>query len=326
MEDQRITERIFALQAGDTAGFDALWREVFAFQQAHCATYARYCKTIGAEYPPYLPIDAFKHVPVTTFPPAAADLVFKSSGTGQGARATHYIKDRSLYERAFTTHFLHLFGQGPFTLMAHLPHYVQMGSTSSLLYMVAHLVSRFGNAHSGFFLEERTKLGNAIHAHPMDNFMLFGAAFGLLNLVEQKPIQLPEGALVIETGGMKTYRREITRDDLQRRLAAGFGIPASRVWSEYGMCELLSQCYTRGGAVFYPPPWMRFEIMDPENPLQPQKHGLPGALAVIDLANLYSVSAILTQDRAIQRGDGFEVLGRLQGAELRGCNFLLEKT
>ena len=90
------------------------------------------------------------------------------------------------------------------------------------------------------------------------------------------------------------------------------------------MCELLSQAYTRGGSVYFPPPWMRFAVVDPIDPASERPEGVPGALAVVDLANVYSASWILTEDIAVRRGDGFEVLGRLRGADLRGCNFLVE--
>ncbi len=320
-----LSERIFGLKAGDDAAFEELWHEVFAYQSENCSVYSRYCNSIGAVITPYLPIDAFKHVPVVSFVPEDAELVFKSSGTGQEGRATHYVKDRTLYERSISTHFTRLFGYGPMTLMAHLPHYAQMGSESSLLYMVEYLVDRFGNTQSGLFLDTFEKLDAVLASPPAEDFILFGAAFGLLDMIEKHPVQLPPNAIVIETGGMKTFRREIERHTLHRRLAEGFGVKPKQVWSEYGMCELMSQCYTRGNAVFYPPPWMRFEIMNPENPLERQEEGRSGALAVIDLANIHSVSAILTQDRAVQRGEGFEILGRLSGAELRGCNFLLEQ-
>ena len=121
---------------------------------------------------------------------------------------------------------------------------------------------------------------------------------------------------------MKTHRREITRATLYRRLREGFGDASVR--SEYGMCELLSSCYSRGDGIFHPPPWMRFRVVDPACPFESLEEGREGALAVLDLANVYSASAVLTQDRAVRRGDGFEVLGRLEHAELRGCNFLLD--
>jgi len=210
---------------------------------------------------------------------------------------------------------------------AALPHYNEQGSRSSLLYMVEYLMGRYGDRQGGFFLSDRAVLENAVEHSRRDgtDFVLFGAAFGLLDLIEDRVTSLPVSARVIETGGMKTHRRELSRKDLHARLAKGFGLPEVQVWSEYGMCELMSQCYTRGGSVFYPPPWMRFRVVDPEHPDRETPEGTPGVLALFDLANVYSVSALVTEDRAVQRGAGFEVLGRLSQAELRGCNFLLEQ-
>ena len=190
--------------------------------------------------------------------------------------------------------------------MAHLPHYAERGEQSSLLYMVDYLIRQYGDDHSGFFLDDRTVLERAVaysksEATPL---LLFGAAFGLLDLAEEATITLPTTARVIETGGMKTYRRAISRGELHRRLAEGFGVPEAHIWSEYGMCELMSQAYTRGGPIFFPPPWMRAWIVDPEHPDREMPEGQPGALALFDLANVYSVSAILTEDRAVRRGSG----------------------
>lgn len=327
-----------ALRAGEIPSVDALaenlttWLQdrpdrfeetaeaVLAFQRAHNPVYGRY----GYRY---LPVAAFKHGPVTTFPPEAAAHVFESSGTGRGVPSKHYVRSLALYERVVCAHFEAVFGPGPFTFVAHLPHYAARGETSSLLYMVELLVRRYGDPHSGFFLEDRARLTEAVDASRRAGtpLLLFGAAFGLLDLVEAAPVGLPEGALVVETGGMKTYRREIGRAALHRRLAVGFGLAEERIWSEYGMCELMSQCYTRGGARFYPPPWMRFTILDPQDPTRPLPEGEAGALALLDLANLYTASALLTEDLAVARDGGFEVLGRLSQAELRGCNFLLER-
>ncbi len=294
---------------------------VTAFQEAHNPIYGRYCKAQK-----YLPVAAFKHAPVTSFPYEEAEAVFESSGTGRTTPSKHYVRRLSVYERAVTTHFEAVFGQGPFTLVAHLPHYARKGSRSSLLYMVDHLIRRYGDDHSCFFLDDRSVIDRAIaHSHSEGTpLILFGAAFGLLSMIEASPLRLPQGARVIETGGMKTFRRAISRADLHSQLAAGLGVTEAQVWSEYGMCELMSQAYTRGGPIFFPPPWMRVVVVDPERPDREMPEGQPGALAVFDLANLFSVSAILTEDRAVRRGTGFEVLGRLSQAELRGCNFLLE--
>ncbi|MEX0599966.1 MAG: hypothetical protein WD205_04935, partial [Rhodothermales bacterium] len=207
-----------------------------------------------------------------------------------------------------------------------LPRYAEAGEASSLLYMVEMLQDRFGADGSGSVLGDVSRLSGLADRSRREGrpLLVFGAAFGLLDVVERRTFELPETALVIETGGMKTHRREIDRVELHRRLAEGFGLERSAIRSEYGMCELLSQCYTRGDNRFVPPPWMRTWIVDPAAPFEELEEGEVGALAVLDLANVYTASALLTEDRAVRRGKGFEILGRLSGAELRGCNFLLE--
>ena len=319
--------------------FDELAEAVFCFQRENNAVYGRYCKSItsgrGAAAAsngprsfsrPYLPIAAFKRAPVTTFPPEEAEHVFESSGTGSGAVSRHFVKDVTLYDRSIEAHFLTTFGDGPFLFATHLPHYAERGSRSSLLYMVEHLVRRFGAEGSGSFLDDPAKLEAYADTSVRRDIPLivFGTAFGLLDLIESGTTPIPPDALVIETGGMKTYRREIRRSELHQRLSESFGVDIQQIRSEYGMCELLSQCYTRGEGTFYPPPWMRFNVLDPLDPSREVGEGEAGVLALYDLANIYTVSAILTEDRAVRRGAGFEVTGRLSGAELRGCNFLLE--
>lgn len=309
--------------------FDRYAEVVMSYQREHNAVYRRYCNAVGAQGDqryPYLPIAAFKQAPVATFEPEDAEHVFESSGTGSGQPSRHYVQDLALYDRAIEDHFEQVVGAGEVVLAAHLPHYRSMGVRSSLLYMIERIIEKFGVAGSGSFLDNPGKLDElvALSRDTERRLVVFGAAFGLLDFVESHPYPLPSDALVIETGGMKTYRREIARDRLHEALAEGFGVGRDRIWSEYGMCELLSQCYTRGGSRFYPPTWMRFQVFDIEDPFHEVDEDVAGMLGLFDLANVYSVSAVLTEDRAIRRGSGFEVIGRLTGAELRGCNFLLE--
>lgn len=333
-----VRETFHELPAGASDRFDALAQQVFAYQRRSSDVYGRYCSNeafvplrldagFSWEHVPFLPVEAFKHAPVTTFPPEEAVSVFESSGTGRSAPSRHYVRSLAVYEKAVSAHFERVFGTGPFTFLAHLPHYTERGSRSSLLYMVEYLIGRYGDGCSGLFLEDRSLLEHAVTANRETDrrLILFGAAFGLLDLLEEQPIQLPEDALVVETGGMKTYRRSVGRGELHERLASGFSIPEASIRSEYGMCELMSQCYTRGEHIFYPPPWVQFRVVDPEKPSRSLVEGEPGALALFDLANMHTVSALLTADRAVRRGGGFEVLGRLSDAELRGCNFLLER-
>ncbi len=316
---RRVEAGFDALSPGDDASFRHMAAVATDYQRRFNPVYGRYGGT-------YLPVEAFKMGPVAAFQADEAERMFESSRTGRSTPSRHFVRKLSVYERAVTTHFEAEFGCGPFTFVAHLPHYAERGSRSSLLYMVELLVRRYGDDHSGFFLQDRTLLRRAIdHSRSAGTpFLLFGAAFGLLDLIEDEPVSLPEGSRVVETGGMKTYRRAIERNKLHRRLSDGLHIPVSQVWSEYGMCEMLSQCYARAGGVFLPPPWLRFEVVDPEQPDRPLPEGQSGALALFDLANLYSVSGLLTEDEAVRCGRGFEVLGRLSRAALRGCNFLLE--
>lgn len=354
MTIEEVARDFTDLGAGDVERFNDMAAAVFAFQQTRCAVYGRYIEAFLASapaatpvvfsgaaapggprskaepgwrdspaMPPFLPVEAFKHARITTFDADEAEVIFESSGTGRGVPAKHYVRDLRIYERSIDRQFTSVFGEGPFVIVAHLPHYAR---SSSLVYMVRHLVGTHGQEGSGFFLDDREVLRRACDAarSASATLILFGAAFGLLDLVEHTSAPLPHDAIVIETGGMKTHRLESTRVSLHKRLASGFSLDRLRIRSEYGMCELLSQCYTSGGEVFVPPPWMRFAILDPLVPSRVLPDGESGALAVIDLANLYSCSFLLTGDRAVQRDGGFEVLGRLTGAELRGCNFLME--
>ncbi len=306
--------------------FERALERTIAFQRSKIRAYDRFCQALSETKTPYVPISIFKQRPLIAGSTEDAEAVFVSSGTGSKGRSRHYVKRVSVYERSFTTHFRSVFGDGPFTLVGHLPSYGVEEETSSLVWMVRGLIERFGDAHSGLFLEDPHLLDGAIEfsRSKETKLILFGAAFGLLDLAERHRWSLPAGARVVETGGMKTHRREIDRLTLHGLLAQGFGIETQDVWSEYGMCELLSQCYSRGDDVFYPPAWMRFEIREIDNPLRVVTDGKPGLLAVADLANMYSVSAILTEDVATRIGGGFRLHGRVTGSDLRGCNMLVE--
>lgn len=325
MTIEEVVDHFTDLTEDRSSRFEEMAGAVFAYQRTANRVYGRYCREVGAAsgHPPFLPVEAFKHAPITTFEPDEADVVFHSSATGGGKRSRHYVQDIGVYERAVSRGFEHTFGADKRRLMAYLPEYAQ---DSSLVYMLKHLIQEYGAPGSGFFLEELAPLKAAVGASQRDGvpMMLFGAAFGLADLVSTHRFQLPETAVVVETGGMKTHRRETARTDLHDRLSDGFGIPRKNVRSEYGMCELMSQCYTRGEETFYAPPWVRCYVVDPSVPARELASGEPGAFAVVDLANVYSCSFLVTGDRAVKRGDGFEILGRLRDAELRGCNFLLE--
>ncbi len=292
-----------------SASFTEIEQALEIYQRNACEVYQRFGQK-------YLPISAFKYAEIATFPVSEAECVFLSSSTGEGPRSRHYVFRKAVYEASVCSTFESVFGAGPFTIWVHLPGYV---SESSLVCMMKILIRRYGDARSQFFLaDERPSTANI-----GSRLILFGAAFGLLDLAETGSWQLPSDTRIVETGGMKTHRREISRRELHHRLADGFGVDEQLVWSEYGMCELLSQAYAQGGPVYTPPPWMRVQVVDPHVPESALPEGEPGLLAITDLANMYSVSNILTEDMGVSHGDGFEVLGRFPGSALRGCNFLL---
>ncbi len=304
-----IEARFTSLNREDNA-FSVIERALEAYQRTHCEVYRRFGEK-------YLPVAAFKHAEVVTFPASEAECVFQSSATGSGLRSRHFVRRLAVYEDSVCAGFEAVFGEGPYTIWAHLPGY---STESSLVQMLKILIRRYGDDRSQFFLTEGFP-GDPDTGFPL---VLFGAAFGLLDLAEEGPWRLPQDARIVETGGMKTHRREITRRELHACLAEGFGIQESQVWSEYGMCELLSQAYSRGGPVYMPPPWMRVQVVDPHDPKRVLPDGEPGLLTITDLANMHTVSSLLTEDLGVSSGDGFEVLGRFPGSVLRGCNFLLE--
>ncbi len=309
------------LKADDKKLFDRFADCVMEHQRANTPVYRRFVDF------QYLPIEAFKRADVASFPPKEAEAVFKSSGTATSDnRSTHYIKSLAVYRRSVLAHFKIVFGRGPFTIIACMPVGSGAFESSSLVTMAQMLIEELGTPVSSFVRVDLDALDVAVRSAkefeaPM---ILFGLAFGLLDIVDAGGLQLAPDSIVLETGGMKVHRREIGRTELHEKLSRGFGVSQDRIRSEYGMCELLSQFYMREDGLFYPPPWVQFRVFDPYVPERELDEGELGALAVLDLANMYSVSSILTQDSAIRIGEGFDLVGRLTGAELRGCNYLLE--
>lgn len=319
-EDIDQVERTFA-DIRSPAEFAAQEQIVYAYQKANNPFYSRFN---GGRH---VPIDAFKRGDMACFPTSEAEIVFRSSGTG-GTRSRHFILRMAVYERSIVTGFRMVFGTDPVLLVTHAPAY---SPDSSLVWMMHALHRTVAATGSGFIDGKPGALERAIENSQSTGtpLILFGAAFGLLDLAESASFRLPPSARIVETGGMKTHRRHVPRPELHGRLGEGFGVPANQISSEYGMCELLSQCWSGIDGLFRSPPWMSWDIRDPRNPERPCANGEEGILAVTDLANMYSLSFILTEDRAVRRKgpagtDGFEILGRLSHAELRGCNFLFE--
>ena len=302
--------------------FPALSQEIWEFQLAHNPVLSRFCGLLDRREQCFLPIRFFKQFEVTSgdWKPEA---VFGSSGTTGQQRSRHLVRSTEIYRQSHLTGYRHFYGEAPKAIFALLPNYLER-QDSSLVHMVREWIAEFGLVGSGFYLDGFQELHRALGeaAERGDPILLIGVSFALLDFVEQFPITLPPGTVVMETGGMKGRKKEMVRSELHEILQKGFGLSA--IHSEYGMTELLSQAYAMGGSRFRVPPWMRVVITDPYRPLHPQELGKAGQVNVIDLANVYACSFIQTEDLGKLHPDGtFEILGRLDHSELRGCNLMV---
>lgn len=273
---------------------------------------------------PFLPVEFFRnHKIVSGDQPV--EMVFESSGTTGITPGKHYVTDLGLYEESFLKTFRLFYGDPEeFLIAALLPSYIERGN-SSLIYMVDILIKRSIHSRSGFYKENITELIQTLKHAKQENqkTLLIGVSFALLDLAEQISPDL-SGIIVMETGGMKGRRKELTRSELHLILKDKFNVPS--VHSEYGMTELMSQAYSKGDGIFYCPPWMKVLIRDPQDPLTIYSEpGKTGGINIIDLANINSCSFISTGDLGRVHDDGgFEVLGRYDSSDIRGCNLLVE--
>jgi hypothetical protein len=271
---------------------------------------------------PFLPIQFFKSHKIIASE-ASPKQVFLSSGTTGMNQSKHYVTDISLYEKSFTKAFQQFYGEiEDYTVLALLPSYLER-TGSSLIYMVNNFIEKSNNPKSGFYLNNLDEL--AKNLQELDNngtkTLLIGVSFALLDLLDSYKFNL-KNTIIMETGGMKGKRKELIREELHTILCNGFGV--SKIHSEYGMTELLSQAYSKGDGVFECPSWMKILIRDPEDALTILPEGKSGGINVIDLANINSCSFIATQDLGKTYKNGtFEVLGRFDNSDIRGCNLLV---
>lgn len=273
---------------------------------------------------PFLPIRFFKSHDVICGNSSPLDTLFLSSGTTGMERSKHRVKEVSIYETSFRTCFRQFYGDPEqYAILALLPSYYE-NRNSSLLYMVQDLLKLTRNPRSGFYNGKDENLYRDINAlmKQKQKTILIGVSFALLDMSAPAPFsQADEWLTIIETGGMKGRKEEITREELHRILTAKFGV--SKVHSEYGMTELLSQAWSTGRGIFQSPAWMKVLIRDVNDPLQMMEAGRSGAINIIDLANRHSCAFIATDDVGRTHPDGsFEILGRLDHSDLRGCNLL----
>ncbi len=319
---------IFSLTPDKEALLDVCL-DSFRFQHTHNPVYRQWCelnridaagvKTLTGI--PALPVSFFKSRTVTTTS-FAAETVFESSGTTQMQPSRHFVKDINLYRKSFLEAFALFYGDVKnWCILGLLPSYLER-QHSSLVMMVDELVKLSGHPQSGFYLDEHEKLSDTLQQLEKrhQKTLLIGVTFGLLDFAAAFPQNLRH-TIVMETGGMKGRRKELTRAEVHGLLSEGLGV--EKIHSEYGMTELLSQAYSKGGGRFVCPPWMKILVRDEEDPLSVQETGR-GILQVIDLANLYSCSFIATEDVGIVHEDGsFEVWGRLDNSDIRGCSLLV---
>ncbi|MBE7172746.1 MAG: acyl transferase [Williamsia sp.] len=333
MESEWI-DKIFSVSP---AGFEQLALSVFRFQHGNNELYRRYVQALHVSPDqvdalpkiPFLPIRFFKshRVATTAF---NEEQVFESSGTTGMVNSRHYVKHAAVYDRSFLTAFEQFYG--PVTdwcILALLPAYAERRG-SSLTLMAEELIRKSGHPQSGFFLYEHRQLHALLTELEQrgQKTLLLGVTFALLDFAGSYPMQLRH-TIVMETGGMKGRRQELTRPELHTILQQGLGVQS--VHSEYGMTELLSQAYSKAKGIYHGPAWMRVVLREEEDPLRVRAHTaageeqpLSGVINVIDLANLYSCSFIATDDLGKLYNDGgFEVLGRIDNSDVRGCSLLV---
>ena len=312
-----------------TEEFEKLALEVFRFQYENVPVYQRFCdllKTIPSEVNsvhkiPFLPIQFFKNNKLIA-KDRPTETIFTSSGTTGSTTSKHYVANLKLYEGSFLKTFEKQYGDPKnFVILALLPSYLEREG-SSLIYMVESLINKSYHTNSGFYLYEVEALIKKLEylEKSGQKTILIGVSYALLDLIEKKKFQL-KNTIVMETGGMKGRRKEMIKEELHEILAGGFGL--QKIHSEYGMTELLSQAYSEGDGIFTCPPWMKILIRDAEDALT-YAIGKTGGINVIDLANLYSCAFIATQDLGKSFADeSFEVLGRFDSSDIRGCNLMV---
>ncbi|WP_133576959.1 LuxE/PaaK family acyltransferase [Pedobacter metabolipauper] len=310
--------------------FEKVCLDVFNYQAENCAVYREYISHLGivpqkitqSAQIPYLPVSFFKtHNIISNTDPV--QIIFSSSGTTGMSQSQHLVTDVLVYEKSFNLAFEQFYGEIENTcFLALLPSY-QERDGSSLIYMVDALIGKSRHPDSGYFLHNHTDLFEKLKALKLTNqkTILIGVTYALLDFVDQHHIDFPN-LLVMETGGMKGKRKEMVREELHQTLQDGFGISA--IHSEYGMTELLSQAYSFGNGIFNCPPWMKIQLRETNDPLSAAPIHKTGGINIIDLANINSCSFIATQDLGKIFPDGsFEVLGRFDNADIRGCNLLV---
>jgi len=324
-----LIENIFKIT--NPADFETAALKVFSFQAENNLVYKEYLSALGinpisvsrASEIPHLPVEFFKTRQVKSFD-EEPEIVFTSSGTTGMETSRHIVKDVTLYERSFLKAFQQFYGEPEdYCILALLPSYMEREG-SSLIYMTKKLIELSQHNHSGFYLHNLRELSNLLISleKKMQKTILLGVSFALWDLAEKFPMSL-SNTMIMETGGMKGRRKEQTREELHLKLQNAFGV--KNIHSEYGMTELLSQAYSQGEGKYFSPSWMKISIRDIYDPFSRLPAGKTGGINITDLANIYSCSFIQTSDLGqILVDGGFEIHGRLENSDIRGCNLMVE--
>jgi phenylacetate-coenzyme A ligase PaaK-like adenylate-forming protein len=310
--------------------FEKTALKVFRYQHENNLVYREFCDLMKVESQkiktlqqiPFLPIQFFKsHTVVSNTNPV--ENTFTSSGTTGLTTSKHLVTDTSIYTKSYQKGFSQFYGNvADYVVLALLPSYLEREG-SSLIYMVEDLIQLSNHDESGFYLHNHDELIKKLTELDQSgqNVILIGVTFALLDLIEKHQFQL-RNTVIMETGGMKGRRKEMIREELHQQLCEGFGVSA--IHSEYGMTELLSQAYSLGEGVFECPSWIQILIRDTEDALTYIQQGKTGGINVIDLANINSCSFIATQDLGKKNpNNSFEVLGRFDNSDIRGCNLMV---
>ncbi|MDO4762807.1 MAG: acyl transferase [Flavobacteriaceae bacterium] len=315
--------------------FEQKCLEVFHYQYQNIEVYQRFVDFLNIKIEnvnsiqkiPFLPIEIFKNHQVLD-KNCHTDFYFQSSGTTQMNLSKHWIADQELYKESIKKSFCQFIGQPEdFIFLGLLPNYLER-QNSSLVYMVDYLITLSNKVENGYFLYNHTELLDILKdlAKTQKKIILFGVSFALLDfldsLTEMNEI-MPENPnlIIIETGGMKGRKEEMTKDELLKILQNG--LKTEKIYSEYSMTELLSQAYSLGNNEYDCPPWMKILIRNAEDPFSYMQEGKIGAINIIDLANIHSCSFIATQDLGKIKNGLFQVLGRIDHSDIRGCSLLV---
>ena len=321
-------EKIFDIK--NHSEFKKQCLDIYNFQYENNMVYQNYCNMI-CEDPtdlneinkiPFLPISFFKTKKILSTD--NFEKVFYSSGTTTNSRSKHFIFSLKLYQKSFINNFkLNYSDITQYTILALLPNYYE-NKDSSLIYMIEKLIKLSKSKESGFFLDDYINLSKKLielDTKKERKTILIGVPYALLDMIDFNQFQL-NNTIIMETGGMKGRRKEMVRTELHEKLKRGFGV--SKIHSEYGMTELLSQAYSKGDGVFKTPSWMKVIIRDINDAQNLDFNKKSGAINIIDLANYNSCSFIATDDMGKYiNDDEFELIGRVDNSDIRGCNLLV---